>query len=114
MSEESKCNCQRCFQSIAFPSEMAGQDVTCPHCGRETTLSKPTVRKAETAIAQPAEPAIAESTIVCCYVLSILLPIVGFFCGLWLMTKKQSGHGAACMAISIFCFLIALAIFSQM
>lgn len=46
MSNEAKCNCQRCGESIAFPVEMAGQDTACPHCGRETTLLVPQVRKA--------------------------------------------------------------------
>lgn len=45
MSEESKCDCQHCGEHIAFPSEAAGQDVACPHCGRETTLVLPQVRK---------------------------------------------------------------------
>jgi len=45
MSEESKCNCQHCGGHIAFPSEAAGQDVACPHCGGETTLVLPQVRK---------------------------------------------------------------------
>ena len=43
MSEEAKCDCQRCGQPIAFPQEMARQDVSCPHCGRETTLFLPQV-----------------------------------------------------------------------
>lgn len=118
VNTESKCDCQRCGNSIAFPVDLDGTEVECPHCKRATTLNIPNpatrIRKAETTIAEPNEAAIAESTIVCCYVLSVLLPIVGFFCGIWLMAKKQSGHGAACMAISIFCFLIAIAIFSQM
>jgi DNA-directed RNA polymerase subunit RPC12/RpoP len=117
MSEESKCNCQRCGQSIAFPSEMAGQDVTCPHCGRESTLLFPQVRKADP---DPVSPipietvAIAESTLIACYVLSVLLPLVGFFCGVYLITKKAGGHGAACMAVSIFSVLVWAAILSSM
>ncbi len=46
MSAEAKCNCQRCGEHIAFPVEMTGQEITCPHCGRETTLLSPQVRKA--------------------------------------------------------------------
>jgi len=41
MSEYAKCNCQRCGQGIEFPVAGDGQDVTCPHCGRETTLIVP-------------------------------------------------------------------------
>jgi DNA-directed RNA polymerase subunit RPC12/RpoP len=47
MNSEVRCNCQRCGEKIAFSSEMAGQDVTCPHCGRETTLLLPQVRKTD-------------------------------------------------------------------
>jgi len=45
MSDESKCDCQHCGEHIAFPSEAAGQDVTCPHCGGETTLVLPKDRR---------------------------------------------------------------------
>lgn len=38
MNGESICNCQRCSERIAFPSEMTGRDIVCPQCGRETTL----------------------------------------------------------------------------
>lgn len=38
MNGEAKCNCQRCGGHIAFSPETDGQDVTCPHCGKETTL----------------------------------------------------------------------------
>lgn len=45
MSDEVKCSCQRCGEHIAFPVLMAGQNVICPHCGKETTLTPPMVRK---------------------------------------------------------------------
>lgn len=37
---EQKTTCQRCGQNIVFPEALAGQDISCPHCGRETTLPK--------------------------------------------------------------------------
>lgn len=120
MSAESKCNCQRCGQVIAFQIVMAGQDISCPHCGRETTLTIPTVRKASpdypplASGAQVTEQPIASSTIVCSYVLCFLIPIAGFFAGIYLMTKKQSGHGTACMAISIVFGLIWISLFLAM
>lgn len=55
MSDESKCSCQRCGEHIEFPLAMAGQDVACPHCGRETILMLPTVKKAMPAAATPPE-----------------------------------------------------------
>jgi len=36
---ESKGVCQRCSEHIAFPATMQGENVACPHCGRETTLA---------------------------------------------------------------------------
>ena len=45
MSVEAKCDCQHCGEHIAFPGEAAGQNVTCPHCGYETALFLPQVRK---------------------------------------------------------------------
>ena len=39
MSSEAKCNCQHCSGHIAFPVEMAGQTILCPHCGQKTTLN---------------------------------------------------------------------------
>jgi hypothetical protein len=41
MSEEAKCDCQHCGGHIAFPSEAAGQNVACPHCGKETAVGNP-------------------------------------------------------------------------
>lgn len=35
---ESKGDCQRCGEHIAFPSALQGEKVNCPHCGGETTL----------------------------------------------------------------------------
>lgn len=113
---EVRCNCQRCGERIVFPPEMAGQDVTCPHCGRETTLLLPQVRKAAPDPVPPTPTAMAEvsdGTLLACYVLSALLPLVGFFCGVYLLSKKQGGHGAACMAVSVFSFLVWAAIFSS-
>jgi hypothetical protein len=38
MTTESKGVCQRCGEHFIFPTEMQGQDVDCPHCGKQTTL----------------------------------------------------------------------------
>lgn len=37
----SKSSCQHCGQSLEFPEEMAGQETTCPACGRSTVLTAP-------------------------------------------------------------------------
>jgi hypothetical protein len=41
MSNETKCSCRNCGENIAFPSEAAGQTITCPHCQLETPLFIP-------------------------------------------------------------------------
>jgi len=41
MNSELKCNCQFCNGHIAFPEDMAGQSISCPHCKLETLLYVP-------------------------------------------------------------------------
>jgi ABC-type sugar transport system permease subunit len=41
MSDELKCTCQYCNGHIAFPPEMLGQSINCPHCQLETLLFMP-------------------------------------------------------------------------
>ncbi len=53
MSEEAKCNCQHCEGTIAFPLEMDGQTVTCPHCQTETLLLNPPVATPPASEPQP-------------------------------------------------------------
>jgi hypothetical protein len=120
MSDEAKCKCQFCNQHIAFPVEMAGQMFACPHCGLETKLFIPQTDPApkpaapiEPLAPQPTMDKPDESSIIAwSYVLCFLIPIAGFFFGVYLMAKKKSGHGAACMAISIVLGLGWLAVFS--
>ena len=50
MSAEVKCNCQHCNGHIAFPAEMTGQTVSCPHCGLETKLIVPALNKPASAV----------------------------------------------------------------
>jgi hypothetical protein len=38
---DSKCDCQNCGGHIAFSTEQAGQNVVCPHCGKETLVDAP-------------------------------------------------------------------------
>jgi uncharacterized paraquat-inducible protein A len=108
---ESKGACQRCGEHIAFPTAMQGENVPCPHCGKETTLvvsfHPSLVHKIEPAVATL--PAISDGMILIAYLLAIFFPAVGFFVGLWLMaTKKSPIHGAACTGISVFTALICL------
>ncbi len=36
-----KTACQHCSQTLEFPEEMAGREITCPSCGRSTRLDAP-------------------------------------------------------------------------
>jgi DNA-directed RNA polymerase subunit RPC12/RpoP len=38
VSIEFKCACQSCGNHIAFAEDAAGQEITCPHCGKPVTL----------------------------------------------------------------------------
>jgi DNA-directed RNA polymerase subunit RPC12/RpoP len=38
---EVKLSCPKCSEHIAFPIEMAGREIACPHCGETILLSKP-------------------------------------------------------------------------
>lgn len=60
-----------------------------------------------------AGPEIGTRTLVLSYVLCILAPLFGFFAGIYLMAKKQHGHGVACMVISIIIGLLFLAMFNS-
>lgn len=44
---ESKCHCQHCNQSIAFPSDMSGMTLACPTCSMETILFMPQMPRAK-------------------------------------------------------------------
>ena len=57
--------------------------------------------------------AVAGSTIACSYTLAILVPLFGFFAGIYLVLKKQPGHGVACMALSVFVSLVLFSFFSN-
>ncbi|MEY4387956.1 MAG: hypothetical protein RLY20_3239 [Verrucomicrobiota bacterium] len=35
------------------------------------------------------------------YLSALLVPFIGFFMGIYLVTKKESGHGLTCIALSI-------------
>ena len=53
---------------------------------------------------------VAGSTIAGSYFLAVLIPIIGFFAGLYLILKKQAGHGVACMALSVIMFIIVFSL----
>ena len=87
MSAESKCNCQHCNGHIAFPTEIAGQTISCPHCQLETQLFIP---PAVVSSQKSVTTAKKTSTVLLFVVLAIL--VVGAFAALFLLdsTKKSS------------------------
>lgn len=111
-----KVACSNCQEHIEFPKELHGSVIDCPHCGLSTVLRvpgyvSPAIQKA--APPRPAATGIASNLVLFSYFAAIFLPFVGFFMGLYLMTKKESGHGAACMGLSIAMGILWVAIFSQ-
>jgi predicted RNA-binding Zn-ribbon protein involved in translation (DUF1610 family) len=120
MDGESKCNCQRCGNPIAFPLELNNTETECPHCGKATTLQVPRVR----ALPLETVPAISGSAPIpkevskddfaaLGFILAAIFPIGGIVVGLIQLTKGKSGLGAATIIASILCGIFWLAIFTD-
>lgn len=97
--------CTNCGVALEFEVESLPPTgvMNCPACQTE---NKVTVTRAR--YGKPWYPAEAirstssvDQTIIFCYVLCLLMPLAGFFGGIYLMAKKQPGHGCACMAFSV-------------
>lgn len=98
-----QCLCLKCGNPIEFEEKHSGAVAECPHCGQRTALGIPKVARIEM-------PAVRNSTIICSYILSFIMPFAGFFAGIYLMTKKQSGHGVTCSALSVIVFALLYAL----
>jgi hypothetical protein len=103
---KSKCeHCQGEFEDEGFE-----KTVFCPSCGKETHIrpvgsSFGPIRSVETAD--------YDGVIMAGYFLAVLLPLFGFFVGVYLLVKSQHGHGVAAMALSVFSIIIWTLIFSH-
>jgi len=108
--------------------EVSKRAAACPNCGAPisgvipTSDSSGTIRFNRRPAAFPPNLSQAASAknedvsvvnINTAYLLAIFLPFIGFFVGIYLMTKKETGHGIACMAVSIFAFFVWFAIFTK-
>ena len=83
-------------------NQMMDQADVCPKCG--------VVPKN---VATAKSGTVGGRTIVYSYILAIVLPLFGFIAGIYLLCKKQAGHGVACIVISIIAAcLINLAMFA--
>lgn len=96
--------------------EILAEAIKCKHCGE--FLNKQIQAGIHTSSRRydPYPPAFAKrqrsggGVIGFGYFFAVLFPIIGFFFGIYLLAKKEAGHGVACMAISVITFLIFLAL----
>jgi hypothetical protein len=123
MTEEAKCDCQRCGQPIAFPIDLHNTEVECPHCHKATTLLIPSPESRIRAIPAPAAPAPQGQTsaygelgglVLAGYLTAIFMPLIGFIIGIILLGKNCPGSGISCIIVSLVCGSIWLAIISNM
>jgi DNA-directed RNA polymerase subunit RPC12/RpoP len=91
-----KAKCEHC--QAEFEDEGMNKTVWCASCGKEThILAKGSDYSFRTEAADD-----IGSAIVWGYVMAFVFPLAGFFIGIYLMAKKQAGHGAAAMFLSVF------------
>ena len=102
-----KSRCEHC--QAEFEDEGLERTVICPSCGKETRILP--VRSRYVAIRPSVESSEFDTVILWGYLLAILLPVIGFFIGLYLVLKKQHGHGVAAMALSFVAGAIWLVVF---
>jgi hypothetical protein len=115
------CRCQLCSAPIEFESTDAGKTIACPSCGMDTQLY--VVQRNFAAMNDQAKgkaPAptsatgVTRSTLICSYLLAFLIPLAGFFSGLYLILKKETGHGVTCMGLSVVMPLLYWAVLSML
>jgi hypothetical protein len=88
-----KAQCEHC----EFEDEGLEKTVFCPVCGKETHIL-PKGSSFAPIKTVPADE--MDGTIAAGYACAILLPVIGFFMGVYLAIKGQTGHGVAAMALS--------------
>ncbi|HEY1718571.1 MAG TPA: hypothetical protein VGH42_09820 [Verrucomicrobiae bacterium] len=87
-------NCNRYFE---LGDEIHEADARCPDCEGEVKLSQ--AKFAPVPIQKT--PTVESRVIAVGYLLSILVPIVGFIFGVFFLFKNQILHGALCMIVSL-------------
>ena len=105
------CHCQHCNGPIEFEAETwtYGELKTCPKCGNETKTFLPARRGRGF---NPPTANNADLTVGLIYLGAIVLPVVGFFGGIYLLATKQPGHGAITMGLSVVMTFIWLSVVS--
>ncbi len=109
-------NCPNCDQELAVDQSGAGTQIDCPSCGNKTVIAieKPKYYTFNQSEPENSEEDQRDQRIYLSYSLAVFVPLAGFFSGIYLMAKKEHGHGAVCMGISVFCLFIWLAVISSM
>jgi hypothetical protein len=90
-----KAQCEHCRSD--FEDEGLEKMGFCPSCGKETHILPKGSNFAPIRIGSVDS---MDGTIAAGYAFAILLPVVGFFMGVYLMAKSEVGHGVAAMALS--------------
>ena len=101
-------NCPYCQAEISVVDpEDLNLKISCPRCSKSLVVGslKPQVQLSaatKTYLSLPVKPeGISAGNIAASYVIAVALPFIGFFVGIYLMAKKEHGHGVACIALSI-------------
>ena len=109
--------CPFCKQPIEFPEEMTGQWTDCPGCHEQIPLEKTAeltdskasmaglyqgVRNRNATESSKSELSKELRQLVQAgYLLAFLLPIIGFYFGIFLMFKNAVTQGVVCMILSL-------------
>ena len=72
-------------------------------------LSRANTPARQTQRARDLSDSVSEGNIAAGYIVALIVPFIGFFVGIYLIAKKQPGHGVACMAISVVACLFWIA-----
>lgn len=90
-----KAQCEHCHSE--FEDEGLEKTVFCSSCGKETHIY---AKGSDYSFKPNIESDEFDKIIAIGYLMAVILPVVGFFIGVYLLFKKQHGHGAAAMAMS--------------
>jgi predicted RNA-binding Zn-ribbon protein involved in translation (DUF1610 family) len=96
--------CPTCNVELEIEDSAYDQVFECPKCKTDVIIPKrrmvPRVVAPRPVIASRPET-VSQGNIIAGYALAVIVPFIGFFVGIYLLAKKEPGHGVACMAISI-------------
>ena len=92
-----KAKCEHCQSE--FEDEGLERTIFCPSCGKETHILPVGSNFAAYSNRDAAD---FDGMIALSYALAILVPVFGFFAGVYLVLKNQHGHGVCAMALSAF------------